>query len=1536
MMEAGDKRGLDGEFQGDRDGQEVDDVEIDVARRALTPTGHGCLLPADWFQQWMAHVGRCGPPPPPVSTAPLLSHVAASVPHARVVSFEAWDYVVAKYGGGPRIVRAPLDPMLSRRRMRQRAVALPSKQSKRALLSARSAIQRSRSLEPSASPSIATANPEPSPPRRLPAQAALPVTITFVAFGKAERSATDSPWALLESVPVDRDSTTPASPLWTVMFVLSAATVASAIPAILAEHALHTSALHFSLWRVASKSNELAPLVLRSTDNAPLMVSDLDGVTIVVAGSEAEQATVARVWAKWCTVRAQRVSPANSLQVTLPAVHLGAFSAEPISGLASLALLEDSVPPCVFLALLRTASSATFSDALVYEVNTAQASAALAWLLRLGLEPANSALLAQLLACMVIELLTRKVPVLGGQAAALSLLPSARRLHLFLLKPKVLSDPETAFGAVYTPCYVLHDSTQALLETMQLSDGRTALQAFMDLIERPAPAVTPVRPRAASHHGGRNPGSPRIPDAGLVDLVSRITAKYAALSQYFAASAAARDDDAAGAARAVLETVTFQKELVTLCALLESLLRDMVHLPLLDTLAAQLPAVLHELAVDVVSSNTYVGVVGVMNAGKSSTISGLVGADVVPSRATAMTVLPTLITHDPTKHEPTLRLPASCVETLRMLVIQLRAALFAPGAAAFEDLDMGASSSLVTELTAPAGTPGAALGWFDSYAGEYTVAGEAAINATLVKVNDIFRAGARAGILDQVVKITSGAASEAPPPQSDLSSSPGPRPLALVDLPQILVCFASLVVGESEGSGEFGGVDEGDVGAFRERGDSSCSSIGISLSDSDDEDEGEEADVPCHAEVEVKIETETEDQVEVESSREAEADVRALLALSGTLSFIDSPGPNEMDMPVLSAFVEGILQQASVVALVLDFASLNGTAEAELQDKVSSVLSVLKQDAFVFVNKFDQRNEASGQDLDEAGVRQYVAQSVTAALASCSVPPSRVFPVSAKYAQLANHARNYARSHPWQVPAAADEPWVEAFARIAYGETWDAPHNYPRMVERGEVEAFRMGTRAVYAASRLEAPLESMLQYCYANATTIALRASLAKLVQHVALPLRARLVDELAVCSTSLASLQTFLVVSEVNHEQINEALGKVLEAGGQIVVSQLDKSLGVFLTQLDNVFTPGGQRLFAMWCSVRSEWVRQLPQAPTSLVVMMEHVFDFETNDEVLGGSSESESENEGSVTQCVLSSGQFVFETKDAALDWLDEVAVLFELALQSARNDMVAELVAVTKPVSVQLKALVEKHLAPLLAQYRIMVSELLDVSVAFPELGLEPDALQTSLELLSSGRGGGSSNDDDNNSEAGHFCQRSELLEERTSRSLGFSWSLKKAVKVKSKSRWCVSKDALQAYFCRQMDGALRELVLAAEQHCASALTAMLASYASAVSDVLASLLSSIQAAADRKLISREASLAEAAAAEDGIWRLNEFWVRAQSLINMLEFDAEIPASSEASLSSLIDLDVLLVPPIHSELCPLSSDYSEVDDVFVDSAITQAV
>lgn len=161
-------------------------------------------------------------------------------------------------------------------------------------------------------------------------------------------------------------------------------------------------------------------------------------------------------------------------------------------------------------------------------------------------------------------------------------------------------------------------------------------------------------------------------------------------------------------------------------------------------------------------------------------------------------------------------------------------------------------------------------------------------------------------------------------------------------------------------------------------------------------------------------------------------------------------------MDTLGEIVKRTLKQASIIAVVLNYAALHGQeqvrvfaplevccltirllSQAMINTMIEDVTKELHQEIYVFVNKFDQRNTASGgvsqfalrklhlrrelADMDEAQVKQYVRENMTFGCDNRALNADNIFPVSAKYAQYANTARSYLEED-------GDDPEVGCFA----------------------------------------------------------------------------------------------------------------------------------------------------------------------------------------------------------------------------------------------------------------------------------------------------------------------------------------------------------------------------------------------------------------------------------------------------------------------------------------------------------------------------
>lgn len=146
-------------------------------------------------------------------------------------------------------------------------------------------------------------------------------------------------------------------------------------------------------------------------------------------------------------------------------------------------------------------------------------------------------------------------------------------------------------------------------------------------------------------------------------------------------------------------------------------------------------------------------------------------------------------------------------------------------------------------------------------------------------------------------------------------------------------------------------------------------------------------------------------------------------ACQGTLTLLDTPGPNEAGQPQMEVMMRDQLQKASAVLAVMDYTQMNSKADEDVRKELNAIADVSAGHLFVLVNKFDEKDR-NGDGADA------VRQKVPAMLNSDVLPASRVYPGSSRQAYLANRALHELRKNG-TLPV--DEAWVDDFVREAFG-----------------------------------------------------------------------------------------------------------------------------------------------------------------------------------------------------------------------------------------------------------------------------------------------------------------------------------------------------------------------------------------------------------------------------------------------------------------------------------------------------------------------
>ena len=224
----------------------------------------------------------------------------------------------------------------------------------------------------------------------------------------------------------------------------------------------------------------------------------------------------------------------------------------------------------------------------------------------------------------------------------------------------------------------------------------------------------------------------------------------------------------------------------------------------------------------------------------------------------------------------------------------------------------------------------------------------------------------------------------------------------------------------------------------------------------------------------------------VEEMPVIEVEFAHLEAASGTgeLCLLDTPGPNESGQPHLQNILREQLTKASAVVAVLDYTQMGSLADAEVRGEIDKIADAMGNRTYVLVNKFDERDRHGD---DEAQLRFRVSGD----LLKGSVSADHVYPVSAKWAYLANRARNELRKNG-RLPSidATGAQWVADFGAEALGRRWEE--------EIEDIEEVRTAADELWTDSHLGDFLGEVIRTAHEDAAESAVDSAITKLSVYV------------------------------------------------------------------------------------------------------------------------------------------------------------------------------------------------------------------------------------------------------------------------------------------------------------------------------------------------------------------------------------------------------------------------------------------------------
>ncbi|MEE6838791.1 dynamin family protein [Escherichia coli O85:H1] len=203
-------------------------------------------------------------------------------------------------------------------------------------------------------------------------------------------------------------------------------------------------------------------------------------------------------------------------------------------------------------------------------------------------------------------------------------------------------------------------------------------------------------------------------------------------------------------------------------------------------------------------------------------------------------------------------------------------------------------------------------------------------------------------------------------------------------------------------------------------------------------------------------------------------------ACQGTLTLLDTPGPNEAGQPQMEVMMRDQLQKASAVLAVMDYTQMNSKADEDVRKELNAIADVSAGRLFVLVNKFDEKDR-NGDGADT------VRQKVPAMLNSDVLPASRVYPGSSRQAYLANRALHELRKNG-TLPV--DEAWVDDFVREAFGRM-------KKDYVCKDSELATEGATDLWEGSLIDQLITEVILSSHSRAAALAVDSAAAKLMQN-------------------------------------------------------------------------------------------------------------------------------------------------------------------------------------------------------------------------------------------------------------------------------------------------------------------------------------------------------------------------------------------------------------------------------------------------------
>lgn len=381
---------------------------------------------------------------------------------------------------------------------------------------------------------------------------------------------------------------------------------------------------------------------------------------------------------------------------------------------------------------------------------------------------------------------------------------------------------------------------------------------------------------------------------------------------------------------------------------------------------------------------------------------------------------------------------------------------------------------------------------------------------------------------------------------------------------------------------------------------------------------------------------------------------------TGSLTLLDTPGPNEAGQIHLKPMLDEQLRRSSAVLLILDYGQLKSNAEADIRTQLAQLPNIENDRLFTLVNKFDLTNTNSD---NEEQTRNLIHDD----LLKNQILRENIFAISAQKALLAQRmAAEIARIGG--KPDYNPNNWIADFAKSIYPdyareeieEAWESSSG---------LNQIENGIKRMKRSSRMAAPMDKIILQTHRDASFIAIRSALQQIKAslnniHNALELHVKTATS---NTKELAKLRTLVAETKEQTKQLQN-LERDIDNHLQKVIEEQKQDVKSIIRELQKITEEG---VFNALETLITEQQKAFDNKTTTFWELFftfdkDRLFSLQNRKVVSSSKKNNEKENIRERLSAKDPKKEIIFNSPSEKLKFLEEMRKIYQAASEKTNN------------------------------------------------------------------------------------------------------------------------------------------------------------------------------------------------------------------------------------------------------------------------------